>query len=367
MHHHIFRALLFVLPLTASAMDYVVPPGDVGTFFAGLPKDVTRIVFSAANKYHSEGDIVLPDVPMLTVDGNGCKLTLGQGSNGFMRTIADQKDALQRITCRYFIHNFAAIEGGRRAVYLPATYGSSITDLQAVGQSEAAIDLRFCLMCRVQNVLVTHPRARGIVVRDGDWPGATATNSQSNSTVLEQCRIYCGKTCTDAFAVINSGGVRMQDCISEGSSADRDLFLSATMDGNEARSAGNPVVKSFTLDNFHIEHAVRKQCIYVNMPSKAAVRLSNVYINHPQEQPAIYHVNGQLDLADIGWWTPRLRIATRMHAPRINVERCHSDLSIGKAKETKPGPQAGVFVLMDADSSVKTIDPRYIRIMAPSF
>ncbi|MFT3884475.1 MAG: hypothetical protein QM724_03310 [Flavobacteriales bacterium] len=358
----ILGALLFPALLWAKA--YEVPAGaDVGVFFATLPKDVTLITFSAANHYKSQGDIVLPDAPMLTIDGNGCKLALGAGSNGFTRKIADQKDAMQRISCRYFIRNIT-IQGGKRAIDLQATYGSAITDIGTASQTETAIDLRFCLMCRVQNAMVTDPRGQGIVVRQGDWPGASATNSQSNSTVLEQCRIYCAKSTTNAFTVLNSGGVRMQDCISEGADADRDLFLSASSD--EAKTAGNPVVKSFTLDNFHVEHAARKQCIYINMPPKAAVHLSNLYINHPQSQPVIYYMTGQLSLTDIGWWNQDLLIATPFPAPRINVDRCHSDLNAGP-KGGPVSPKAGVFRYVGTiTDAVKGLSQAYIRIMNPS-
>lgn len=359
----LWGALLLSTPLHAK--EYEVPTGDVGVFFSTLPKDATSITFSASNKYYSEGDIVLPDSPMLTIDGMGCRLQLGANSNGFTRVITDQRDALQRITCRYFIRNFAVIQGGKRAIDLKATYGSTITDLGVADQTEASIDLRFCLMCRVQNIMVTSPRQQGIVLRQGDWTGASATNSQSNSTVLEQCRIYCAKSTTNAFQVLNSGGVRVQDCIVEGSAADCDIYLSATTDGDDSKVAGNTVVKSFTLDNFHVEHAANKQCIYVNMPPKAAVRLSNLYINHPQERPVVFLVMGQLTLMDIGWWNKDLYIGCANHAPRINVARCHSDLTIGSEKERLP-TKAGSFRLMDQAKDIKTLDPRYINVSAPA-
>jgi len=352
-------AVLCTVPLLAT--EYVVPVGNVAGFFASLPKDATYVSFSAAAVYTCNTDIVLPEAQLLVIDGKGSRLILGPASNGFTCSVADQKEAMQRTASRYVIRDFASIEGGRKAIDLKATLGSAVTNCRLVGQSEAAIDLRFCLMAHLENVLVTNPARKGIVVRHGDWPGATATNSQSNSTVLEQCRVYCAATTTEAFTVLNSGGVRMTDCISEGAAADHDLFLSASMDGNEERTANNPVVKSFTLANFHVEHKVRKASIHVNMPAKASVDLSNIYWNGPQTAPVIRYLSGQLNLSNIGWWNPEFRIHTRVNAPRINIDRCHSDLLTGD-KVGANGTKAGALELVDPLPGNTELSLEYVRV-----
>lgn len=353
--------LAVVAGLSAQAREYVVPAGDVGAFFATLPEDATYLSFSAASDYASAGDIVLPATRMLVIDGKGCRLVLGPASHGFTSPVADQKEATRHLSCRYAIRDFGSIEGGTKAVDLQATLGSSITDCRFSGQTEVAIDLRFCLMARLQNVLVTNPKGKGIVLRQGDWPGATATNAQSNSSVLEQCRVYCSSTTTSAYTVLNSGGVRMMDCVSEGAEADHDLFLSAAADGDESRPAGNPVVKSFLLSNFHVEHRVRKASIYVNMPSKAVVDLQDVYWSGPQTAPVILYAMGQLDLSDIGWWTPEHRIRTRISAPRITITGCHSALNMGE-KGQRTDKQAGVLELMDAFPGNEQLKLNYVVV-----
>ncbi|MEO8588404.1 MAG: hypothetical protein ABI432_03470 [Flavobacteriales bacterium] len=343
------------------ATEYVVPVANVAGFFAKLPKDATYVSFSAAAVYKCNTDIVLPETPLLVIDGKGSRLILGPNSNGFTCAVADQKGAMRRTASRYTIRDFAAIEGGRRAIDLKATLGSTVANCRFTGQTEAAVDLRFCLMARVQNVLVTNPVRKGIVVRCGDWPGATATNSQSNSTVLEQCRVYCAATTTEAYTVLNSGGVRMTDCISEGAAADHDLFLSAAMDGNENRPATNPVVKSFTMANFHVEHKVRKASIHINMPVKASVDLSNVYWNGPQTAPVIRYLGGQLNLHNIGWWNPEFRIHTRVNAPRINIDACHSALVTGE-KVGANGTKAGALELVDPLPGNTRLSLEYVRV-----
>jgi hypothetical protein len=175
---------LLLVPLVlystiAAAVDLVVPVKDVAGFFAALPADVTRVSFSAAAVYRCNVDIVLPDRQLLVIDGAGAKLILGPNSNGFTRRIVDQADAQKRTGSRYVIRDFAAIEGGRKAIDLQATLGSAVMNCRLTGQTDAAVDLRFALMTRVENVIVTNPAKRGFVVRVGDWPGATWSNSQA--------------------------------------------------------------------------------------------------------------------------------------------------------------------------------------------
>ncbi len=359
--HLVHLVVALVCGTRALATEYVVPVDNVAGFFAKLPKDATYVSFSASAVYRCDRDIVLSEAQLLVIDGKGCRLVLGPNSNGFTCAVADQKAAMRRTASRYTIRDFASIEGGRKGIDLKATLGSTIANCRLVGQSEAAIDLCFCLMARVQNVLVTNPARKGIVVRCGDWPGATPTNSQSNSTVLEQCRVYCAATTTEAFTVLNCGGVRMTDCVSEGAATDHDLFLSASVTGNEDTPAKNPVVKSFTLANFHVEHKVRKASIHINMPPKAIVDLSNVYWNGPQTAPVIRYVGGQLNLSNIGWWNPAFRIQTRVSAPRINIDGCHNALVTGE-KVGANGTKAGALELLDPLPGNTKLSLDYVRV-----
>ena len=355
---------VFAGPLQAK--EYVVPKGDVGKWFATLPADATSVVFSEEAKYHSSGDIVLPLRRLLVIDGKGCELSLGAASNGFTYDIADMQDAMKRTGSRYVIRNFGVINGGRKAIDLKATLGSVVENCELASQTEAAIDLRFCLMANLRNILVTNPKYKGIVLRQGDWPGASGTNSQCNSSVLEQCRVYCAKTTSAAFTILNSGGVRMTDCVSEGEASDYDIFLSATLDGNEDRPATNPVVKSFMLSNFHVEHHVRKASIYVNMPASTVVDLQNVYWNGSQRMPVVLYTRGQLNISDIGWWAGENWIGSRVSAPRISIVRSHTGLTVGDGKTVK-NDQAGVLRLTDPLSGNEALDLKYVVVRLKSW
>ena len=361
---------LLVLSITTASLSraaaYEVPAGDICGFFANLPPDATLLRFSAAGSYMASGDIPLPERPLLIIDGAGCTLELAPGSVGFTCAVQDQKEAMGHVTSRYVIRDFAAIIGGRKAVDLKATLGSELINLKLIRQTEAAVDLRFCLMARLVHVLVTNPVGKGFVLRQGDWPGATAFNSQCNSSVLEQCRVNCAKTTTEAFTVLNSGGVRMLDCVSEGAPCLYDLYLSAALEGDADGPARNTVVKSFTMDGFHVEHASLLASILVNMPSKASVRLSNIYWNGPQTAPVILYTMGQLTLSDLGWWHADFHIASRISAPRIRVERCPSALDIG-TKETRTPVKAGSFRLVDPLPGNTALKLTYVHVVDPSY
>lgn len=357
--------LLWVLMLPIFGREYVVPAEDVAGFFARMPEDATVVTFSAAATYRCNFDIVLPDRQLLVIDGSGAKLVLGPNSNGFTRRIPNQTEAMRRVSSRYVIKDFASIEGGLKGVDLAATLGSTVSNIRFHGQAQVAVDLRFCLLCRLEMLMVTNPLNKGIVLRQGDWSGASATNSQCNSSVLDQCRVYCSASTTRAFSVHNSGGVRVQDCISEGHAPEHDLFLSAVMAGPEVRTANNPVVKSFMLSSFHVEHRTRVASIHVNMPSKAVVNISNVYWNAPQGTPVIDYYGGQLNISDIGWFTKDMRIRTRVSAPRISVERSHNFLHFGvegKRSET----QAGVLILADALPGNSALKLDHVRVSGGS-
>lgn len=358
--------LLVSLASPVLATEYAVPAKvDVGEWFAKLPEDATSVVFTEAERYFSKGDIVLPPRRMLVIDGRGTRLQLGGSSNGFTYAIHNMKEAMQRTISRYVIKDFSEIRGGRKAIDLKATFGSVIQNLNVEQQSVAGIDLRFCLMTRLENVRVTNPKNRGIVLRQGDWEGATGTNSQCNSSVLEQCRVYCAPTTTAAFTILNSGGVRMTDCVSEGAPCDYDIFLSASLKGDESRPAHNPVVKSFMLSGFHVEHAVRKASIYVNMPSKAVVNLQNVYWNGPQKAPVVLYTLGQLNISDIGWWNEGNWIGSRINAPRINISRSHDAMSVGDGKTVKNN-RAGILRLVDPMPGHSTLQLNYVRVRLKS-
>lgn len=340
----------------------VVPAGvDVGVFFSNLATDITNVEFSSSTKYHSNGDIILPLRRLLIIDGKGSSLTLGPNSNGFSNVVNNMTEAMQLTSCRYIVKDFSTITGGKRAINFSGSLGNIIENCDLVSQTEAAIDLRFCLLSKISCVRVIHPRKNGIVLRQGDWYGANGINSQCNNSILEQCHVYCNNATLASFTILNSNGVKLINCSSEGESADYDLFLSATMDGDETKTAGNPVVKSFDISGFHVEHRVRKASIYVNMPSKSSINLDNIYWNGYQPMPVLLYTLGQVNLSHIGWWDRYNFIGTRINAPRINVTQSHDELNLAVDKKVLNNKSKS-FALFNPLEGNNLLQTNYIRI-----
>ncbi|MBK7947072.1 MAG: hypothetical protein IPJ85_17955 [Flavobacteriales bacterium] len=163
--------------------------------------------------------------------------------------------------------------------------------------------------------------------------------------------------------MLHCNGVRMRDCISEGAPCDARPSSSARPLMAMNRSARNTVVKQFALSNFHVEHSARKASIYVNMPQRASIALEGVYWNGSMKAPVIEYVSGQVNLTDAGWWSDAFVIATRIDAPRLNIERCHSSLKIEQV--TGGGKRAGALRLRD-HSSTAVLKLTHVRIAKSS-
>lgn len=346
-------------------MKYTVPSSIAAdTFFQTIPADATEVVFSGGHPV-SVGDIILPKRKM-TIDGAGCTLNLGPNSNGFTCPVASQSEADQRIESKYIIRNFALIAGGKKAINLCASIGSHVHDVELRQQSECAIDLRFCLMARINDVKVTLNYNDGVRIRNGDWAGAGVSNSQSNSATLERVRVYNGPTAGKAFSFQHANSGRMVQCASEGYGPDYDLWLDAS--SGTYPVASNTVVKQFSCDGFHVEHGAwqAKVCsIWVNMPSKCPVRLSQVYWNYVPNKPIIEYTMGALVLTDIGWWTSYHYISSRIQSPRIRVYDSHSELN---RTANVTNNRCGSFRLSDDALPGNTqLTPAYVSITQPNY
>ena len=361
---NILTALLLAFTTIVNAKDYIVPTMDVGLYFATLPEDATVLIFSEAVVYSSEGDIVLPSRSLI-IDGNMCRLNLGPNSNGFVASVTDQADANTKIERKFIIRNFSKITGGKKAIDLSATFMSRVEDVELVSQTECAIDLRFCLMATAQNLKITLNRYDGIRVRNGDWPGAGVSNSQSNSTTLDRVRIYNGPTANRAFTFQHANSGRMVQCVSEGYGPEYDLWLDASSGTNPV--ASNPVVKQFSCDGLHVEHGAyqaKSASVWVNMPSKCSIRLSRMYWNYVPNKPVIEYTMGALVLSDIGWWTIYHYISSRIQSPRIHVYDSHDEL---KRAATVTNNRCGSFRLSDnALPGNVQLTPAYVTITQPN-
>lgn len=218
--------------------------------------------FDGTTNYTIQNTIELPRYAkgggrrIIILNGNGCNINAQDSTVIFNRIPKDQKEALNQMMSTRFVFNDFTFNGGKKAINLGATNGSSINRCNFMSQTENAIDLQFGLNTSIQQCNSTGNAKVHYLVRTGkDW-GGTGVNSQSNHTVLDMCRVYSGKNSQCAFKILGSSGCVIRDCISEGSN-DLDYSIYFDYDGSNC-------VRLFKVENLHLEHAPKKAAFYIH-------------------------------------------------------------------------------------------------------
>ena len=320
---------------------FLSPDMNLSAEFQKLSRStqIERIVFSPGN-YIVTDTLFLPRTGSLVIiDGQGANLKCNKNIPIFFSLPADQKQAMIYTKTRYLIQNFGQIQGGSRGIYIGASFNTSIENIEFVGQTFAAIDLVFCLMSSVSKILVTNPQNDGIVLRTGLdnetrtklWPGAGFNNSQCNHSVLQSCRVYNKKECTGtSFKILQSTGVRLSDCISEGWANKRAIFF----DAQNCTTA-----KLFKIDNFHLEHLPSEGAICLR-GNGSIVEVDGLFLQHGEpESPAIWIMsNSNYIFRNIPWWPEKAWVQST-HSPSVVISQCTSKFyDLKRWKNTdKPG------------------------------
>lgn len=280
-------------------------------------------------KHVHEGDIPLPRIKgggKVVVDLRGDDLVLGPNSNGF--TTPTGSAPLTDTSTSYHIRN-GRIIGGKKAIHLSATFGSTVENVELRGQTEIALHCEFALMSTLKGVMVTNPLGHGIYLGTGGFDGwGTNLNSQCNASTLENCRVYNdGRMVGNSYTIMHSNGIQMRNCISEGHSNDGWCLY---YDG------WNSTVKNFLLDGFHVEHSKnpKKGGIFIQAQSNTANQLRQLFIQGwTSESPAVYlSRNSAVVFEQIGWWTDRMNIELSHRAPRIKSRDCYPALNVKRIK-----------------------------------
>ncbi len=181
---------------------------------------------------------------------SGAMLTTSSAISTFRRLPIDQNDAanvLQGTKIRFHGGLFNGTNvAGQKGIDLGATYTALVEDV-FFQSLDVGLELAFCLGARVVGCHSIGCVSHDFVARcgDGKWSGAGTSNSQSNHTTFEGCRAYSANGAIANYKVAGSSGVSIRNCIAEGSNPTSSILF----DGQ-----GSPVVKSFTVDNFHCEH-----------------------------------------------------------------------------------------------------------------
>ena len=266
-------------------------------------------------KYHRLGK------RLIIIEGNGCKIKAKSDTICiFNRMPNNQKTALNKyMSTRFVIQNFSFV-GGRKAINLGASYGSKISFCNFIAQKEAAVDIQFGLNSIIEHCHATAAVKYNFRLRTGyDW-GGTAMNSQSNHSVIQNCKVYASKTAHSAYDIQGSGGCVVRDCISEGH---HEIEYGVHFD-----DLGSAAVKLFEVKNFHIEHAPRRAGIFIK--NKGTTNISGVFYQHSGDTWGLLRVNkstGTIRLTDIPWYVSGSVIKYESQNTKFIVDNCHPKFS----------------------------------------
>lgn len=302
---------------------------DLGARFREIAemKTVKQINFEPGDYVVSES-LELPRTGSLVIiNGHGANLKAKGGIDIFRSIPADQSQAMIWNKTRYLIQDFGKIQGGGRGIFIGSSFNTVIRNIEFIGQSTAAIDLVFCLMSTIENILVTNVGHDGIVLRSGvdsqtgehAWKGTSYNNSQCNHTVVQSCRVYNKKECTGtSFKILQSTGVRLLDCISEGWPNEHAVFF----DAEKCTTA-----KLFSIENFHLEHVPTNGALCFRS-NGSIVTVDGLYLQvGSKTSPSVWIMNnGNYVFKNIPWW-PEGAWVKSSNSPYVVIEQSRSDFS----------------------------------------
>lgn len=331
----------------ANPYEVILSPGDdLPAIFRRLTADarVQRILFTPG-VYTITDTLHLPRTGgLVVIDGQGARLNVRRDVPVFFSLPANQQEAMVYNKTRYLIENFSAVEGGDKGVFIGSSFNSVIRNVEFISQRTAAVDLVFCLMCSLENLLVTNPYHDGIVLRSGlnsdtrehAWPNTSYNNSQCNHTVVRSCRVYNRKdTKGTSFKVLQSTGVRLIDCISEGWVNARAVFF----DADRCTTA-----KFFAIENFHLEHAPYEGGL-VFRSFGSTVEVDGLFTQIAStDSPTIWLMNnGNYVFKNIPWWPQRAWVNSS-HSPSVVIQHCTNNFyDFGKVWKNGERPGEPIF------------------------
>ena len=229
---------------TTGTINYICVMENVGlTASLNLPKTTT----SQAKQLHINlmGNTIYDATP------TGLSYLIG-------RIPVDQNEALNVMQSWAFIIENGSLRGTSSTgtgclLDLGATYNSVSRNLR-LENAVKGIHYRFCLMGRIEHITTLNIGQESIYLDKGNWSGATNSNSQSNHTKVESCRVYNIGSNFAAYRIQASSGVEIANSISEGNSPQWHVYFN---------SENSPVVKDFKIKVLHVESASTSGGIYV--------------------------------------------------------------------------------------------------------
>lgn len=192
------------------------------------------------------------------IDGNYCKI-ISTGSVAVFNRPApnDNGDANVMIALRFTIKNIWVKGTSSQIGFdLGPTYGAMYESIHCEDMDEA-IHTRFALKTVIQNCFATDCN-KGWTFDKGNWVGASNSNSQSNVSIIRDCRYYTNLIGDYGIAVKASSGCIVENCIVEGNKVRVGIDFDAQ---------SSTVVKDFTVRGLHLEctNGTTEACIKIRI------------------------------------------------------------------------------------------------------
>ena len=210
---------------------------------------------------------------VVTIEMSGAILQTSQAITIFNRMPANQSTALNTmVDATFFIHG-GTFKGtnttGQIGIFLGATYGSVVDGVQ-FSNLDVGFDGAFDLMMKVENSRAVNNSTAAFKIEGGvgNWSGADVNNSQSNATTFENVRDNALNGATSSFMILDSDGVTLRNCISEGGNPTSSVYFD---------DQNSTTVQSFDVDNFHSENSPTDAIITMRGVGQGTYTINRVY------------------------------------------------------------------------------------------
>ncbi len=266
-----------------------------------LAKSTGRPIALAGNYKISNSLTIAKDHYNLIIYGNWSKIqALNSNFSTFIKRTAptDNGDANVMISAKYALYNlYFSGYSNQIGLDLGPTYGSEYKCIWGDSLKEV-IHLRFALRTTIDNCFAINC-LNGFIVDMGNWTGADNANSQSNHTIITNCRVYMPPNGQVGYGIYAASGCAVRDSIIEGFIVTKGIDF----DGKNSN-----VVKDFTIFNTHFE------CVNGATEAFIKIRLAGgvVTIDKCFGQHAALFLDasstsglGFVDISYIPWWVPK--------------------------------------------------------------
>lgn len=193
------------------------------------------------------GEFIVPLAPLAKSKSISIEINNAAIYGGFYRTAPDQSTALNQMNQYSFtFNNGRFFKGATRngcGIDISSTYGLSINNCRFEGKDSAFVG-RFALKSYISNCFAVNCKKVGFLLTIGNWSGASNSNSQSNHSVINSCRVFNADSAEFAFGFIGSSGCVLRNSISEGGKPMYHIYFNGL---------NSTVVKDFIAEVNHIE------------------------------------------------------------------------------------------------------------------